>query len=267
MLMIMGTSTCHMMIGKDEVPVTGISGLVEDGIIPGFIGYEAGQACVGDHFNWFVKNCVSSEYHNDAKDKGLNIHDYLTKKAGDLSVGESGLLALDWWNGNRSVLVDADLTGLMLGATLTTKPEEMYRALIEATAYGTRKIIETFEEGGIPINELYAAGGISIKNPLLMQIYSDVTGKVIKVCDSTQAVALGSAIYGAVVAGEDNGGYNNFKDAVSNMSKVKESYYEPNTDNTDIYNQLYKEYQTLHDYFGMKNDVMKRLKAIKYQAR
>ncbi|QUH28662.1 ribulokinase [Vallitalea guaymasensis] len=264
MLMIMGTSTCHMLLNKDEIIVPGIAGLVEDGILPDFIGYEAGQACVGDHFGWFVKNCISEKYINECKEKDINIHTLLTEKASKLRVGESGLIALDWWNGNRSVLVDADLTGLIMGCTLTTKPEEIYRALIEATAFGTKMIIDTFKEYGVEIKELYAAGGIAQKNSLMMQIYSDVTNMDIHICDSNQAVALGSAMFGAVAAGRDKGGYDTIIEAVDKMSKVKEEYYKPIRENNEIYEKLFNEYKLLHDYFGRGgNDVMKRLKDIK----
>ncbi len=142
MVMIMGTSTCHMILGDEEHLVPGICGYVEDGIIPGFFGYEAGQSCVCDHFAWFVENCIPAAYEREAKERGIDIHQLLEEKAAMLKPGESGLLALDWWNGNRSVLVDVDLSGLLIGATLATKAEEIYRALIEATAYGTRVIIE-----------------------------------------------------------------------------------------------------------------------------
>lgn len=153
MLAIMGTSTCHMLLAEEEKPVPGVCGYVEDGILPGFIGYEAGQACAGDHFAWFVENCVPESYRVEAKKQGVSIHVYLQQLASKLSAGQSGLLALDWWNGNRSILVDADLTGLMLGMTLTTKPEEMYRALVEATAFGTRMNHENFEKYGVMVDE------------------------------------------------------------------------------------------------------------------
>ena len=163
MLMIIGTSTCHLLLSDEERIVPGICGITEDSIIPGYFCYEAGQSCVGDHFEWFVKNCVPEKYMIEAREKGINIHKLLREKVSSLKPGETGLLALDWWNGNRSVLVDTDLTGLIVGCTLSTKPEEIYRALIEATAYGTRMIIETFEENGFYIKELYAAGGIAEK--------------------------------------------------------------------------------------------------------
>lgn len=264
LLMIMGTSTCHILLGTEEKLVPGMCGVVEDGVIPGYKGYEAGQSCVGDHFEWFVENCVPAVYVKEAADRKLNIHELLTEKASKLKVGESGLLALDWWNGNRSVLVDVDLTGMILGCTLLTKPEEMYRALIEATAYGTRMIVETFRENGVPVKELYAAGGIAEKNRLMMQIYSDVTNMEIRIAASPQAPALGSAMFGALAAGSEKGGYSTIVDAAKHMAKVKEEFYSPIPDNVEIYNKLYKEYKILHDYFGRgENNIMKRLKKIK----
>lgn len=268
MLMIMGTSTCHLVLGDEEKIVPGMCGVVEDGIIPGFHGYEAGQSCVGDHFEWFVKNCVSANYIEEAKQKGVNIHKILREKAKALKVGESGLIALDWWNGNRSVLIDANLTGVLVGCTLLTKPEEIYRALIEATAYGTKTIIETFESNGVPIKELYTCGGIAEKDEFMMQIYADVTNREIRISASTQTVALGSAMFGAVAAGKEKGGYDNIFDAAKVMGKVKEEYYKPIPDNIETYKKLYEEYKILHDYFGRgANDVMKRLKKIKESAR
>lgn len=267
MLMIMGTSTCHMLLSKEEKMVPGICGVVEDGIIPGYMGYEAGQSCVGDHFEWFVKNCVPPAYVQEAKERGISVYKLLAEKAQKLAVGESGLVALDWWNGNRSVLVDVDLTGVIVGCTLLTKPEEIYRALIEATAYGTRMIIETFEEHGIPIYELYAAGGIAEKDPFMMQIYADVTNREIRISGSPQAPALGSAMFGAVAAGKERGGYDSIVEAAKVMAKVKDTVYRPIPENVRMYDKLYAEYKILHDYFGRgANDVMKRLKEIRRQA-
>ena len=217
LLMIMGTSTCHILLGEEEKVVPGMCGVVEDGVIPGYMGYEAGQSCVGDHFEWFIENSVPESYYEEAKEKGVNIHALLTEKASKLQVGESGLLALDWWNGNRSTLVDADLTGVLIGATLLTKPEEIYRALIEATAYGTRIIVEAFRESGVPVNEVYACGGIAEKNALMMQIYADVLNTEIKISASSQTPALGSAMFGAVAAGGDRGGYDSITDAAKIM--------------------------------------------------
>lgn len=263
MLMIMGTSTCHVLLGDEEHIVPGMCGVVNNGILPGYAGYEAGQSCVGDHFEWFVKTCVPRDYEKEAEDKHIDIHELLSKKAAELVPGESGLLALDWWNGNRSTLVDADLTGMMLGMTLHSKPEEIYRALIEATAFGTRMIIETFRENGVPVEELYAAGGIAEKNPFVMQIYADVTNMDIKLSGSPQAPALGSAIFGALAAGRENGGFSNIAEACAHMGKLKDGFYAPNRERAEIYDSLYAEYKELVHYFGKENNVMKRLKAIK----
>ena len=264
MVMIMGTSTCDMVLGTEEHIVPGMCGYVEDGIIPGFFGYEAGQSCVGDHFAWFVENCVPAAYQQEAAERKLDIHVLLEKKASLLKPGQSGLVALDWWNGNRSVLVDVDLTGLIIGATLATKPEEIYRALIEATAYGKRIIIETFQKNGVPIHELVACGGLPDKNHLLMQIYTDVIGLPIRVSASRQTPALGSAMFGAVAAGKAKGGYDSIYDAAQTMAALQEVRYLPIKENQMVYEKLYSEYILLHDYFGRgANDVMKRLKAIK----
>jgi len=267
MLMIMGTSTCHMVLGTEERIVPGMCGVVEDGIMPGFFGYEAGQSCVGDHFEWLVERAVPPAYHDDARARGLDIHQWLTEKAAELPVGGSGLLALDWWNGNRSVLVDADLTGVLVGATLRTKPEELYRALIEATAFGTNMIIETFVRHGVPVRELFACGGIAEKNALLMQIYADVTNREIRVSASPQTVALGAAMFGAVAAGAARGGYDRIADAARRMSRVRPEPYRPRPAAAAVYAKLYAEYRALHDYFGRgANEVMKRLKALKAEA-
>jgi L-ribulokinase len=263
MLMIMGTSTCHVLLGEEVHIVPGMCGVVDNGILPGYAGYEAGQSCVGDHFDWFVKTCVPQAYREEAEEKNIGVHELLSEKANLQAPGESGLLALDWWNGNRSTLVDADLTGMLLGMTLLTKPEEMYRALVEATAYGTRMIIETFKESGVPIEELYAAGGIAEKNPFVMQIYADVTNMDIKISGSPQAPALGSAIFGALAAGKENGGYDDIKEAAAHMGKLKDISYTPNAENAAVYEKLYAEYKELVHYFGKENHVMKRLKTIK----
>jgi L-ribulokinase len=266
MVMIMGTSTCHLLLDTEERLVPGICGYVEDGIIPGYFGYEAGQSCVGDHFAWFVENCVPAAYEREAAAQGQDIHAYLEEKAAQLKPGESGLLALDWWNGNRSVLVDVDLTGLLLGATLATRPEEIYRALIEATAYGTRIIIESFQQNDVPIYELVACGGLPEKNKLLMQIYADVTGCPFKVTASGQTPALGSAMFGAVAAGRAAGGYDTIYEASKSMAHLRDEVYVPDLANKEVYDQLFAEYKLLHDYFGRgENDVMKRLKSLKAQ--
>jgi L-ribulokinase len=268
MVMIMGTSICHMVLGDEEHMVPGMCGYVEDGIIPGFFGYEAGQSCVGDHFAWFVENSTPAAYTDEAKERNIDIHQLLEEKASKLKPGESGLLALDWWNGNRSVLVDVDLTGLLLGATLATKPEEIYRALIEATAYGTRVIVDTFQHNGVPIHELVACGGLPEKNRLLMQIYADVTGREIKITASTQTPALGSAMFGAVAAGKAAGGYDSIYAAAQTMAHLKTESFKPIPENQAVYEKLFTEYLRLHDYFGRgENNVMKTLKKIKAEVK
>ena len=268
MVIIMGTSNCHMVLGEQEKRVPGMCGVVEDGIIPGLFGFEAGQSCVGDHFAWFVENCVPGAYERQAAERGINLHELLEEKAAQLAVGESGLLALDWWNGNRSTLVDVDLTGMLLGATLATKPEEIYRALIEATAYGTRVIIEAFEDNGVAVNEIVATGGLPDRNKLLMQIYADVTGREIGVAGTSQAGGLGSAMFGAVAAGKARGGYDTILEAAKQMARLKDVVYRPIPEHQAAYDRLYAEYVTLYDYFGRgENDVMKRLKAIRAEIR
>jgi len=268
MVIIMGTSNCHMVLGEKEQLVPGMCGVVEDGIIAGLQGFEAGQSCVGDHFAWFVNNCVPAAYEREAKARGRDIHQLLEEKAAQLKPGESGLLALDWWNGNRSVLVDVDLTGMLLGATLATRAEEIYRALIEATAYGTRLIIETFEASGVAVNEIVATGGLPERNKLLMQIYADVTGRSIYVAESSQIGALGSAMHGAVAAGAAAGGYDSIVEASKKMARLQDQAYHPIAEHQKVYDQLYAEYVTLHDYFGRgTNDVMKRLKKLKAEIR
>jgi L-ribulokinase len=267
MVMIMGTSTCHIVLSPDEHAVPGMCGYVEDGVIPGLFGYEAGQSCVGDHFSWFVEHAVPAAYSVEARARGLDLHALLQEKAGRLRVGQSGLLALDWWNGNRSVLVDAELGGLLIGATLATVPEEIYRALIEATAYGTRVIIETFEAHGVPIREIVACGGLADKSPLIMQIYADVTGRPFRLSASDQTPALGSAMFGAVAAGPTAGGYTTIEDAARAMARLKDLVYEPIAENAAVYDALYREYTRLHDYFGRgENDVMKTLRRLRAEA-
>jgi L-ribulokinase len=264
MVAIMGTSICHMVLGNKERLVPGICGYVEDGIIPGYFGFEAGQSAVGDIFAWYVDNGVPAEYQRAAQEKNIDLHKLLEAEAARLKPGESGLLALDWWNGNRSVLVDVELTGMLLGMTLQTKAPEIYRALIEATAYGTRVIIEAFEAEGVTVNEIVTCGGLPEKNPLLMQIYADVSGRELKVTASKQTPALGSAMFGAVAAGSAAGGYDTIFAAARRMARLKETTYKPSPQASSVYNQLYAEYLGLHDYFGRgANDVMKRLKRLK----
>ena len=264
MVAVMGTSICHLVLGETAELVEGMCGVVEDGIIPGLFGYEAGQSAVGDIFAWFVDNAVPPRYHELAAADGIDVHAVLEREAARLRPGESGLLALDWWNGNRSVLVDVDLTGLLVGANLSTRAPHIYRALIEATAFGTRVIVEAFEAAGVPIHEIVACGGLPERNRLLMQIYADVTGKEFRVAASAQTPALGSAIFGAVAAGSGAGGYDTVVGRPERMARLSDQLYSPDPSSRATYDELYAEYRRLHDYFGRgENDVMKSLKAIR----
>lgn len=262
MVAIMGTSTCHVMNGDVLREVPGMCGVVDGGIIAGLQGYEAGQSGVGDIFGWFVDTSVPASYAAEAAQRGQSVHDYLTELAAAQQVGEHGLIALDWQSGNRSVLVDHELSGVVVGQTLATKPEDVYRALIEATAFGTRTIIDTFNASGVEVTELIIAGGL-LKNRLIMQIYADVTGLPLSVIGSEQGPALGSAIHAAVAAGA----YPDVRAAAAAMGNVERGVYQPDPDNAKAYDALYAEYVTLHDYFGRGgNDVMHRLRALKRAA-
>jgi len=265
LVMIMGTSICHMVLGTERQMVEGMCGTVEDGIVPGLWGYEAGQSAVGDIFAWFFEHGGPEYIHREARRRKARFEGVLESRAAALQPGESGLVALDWWNGNRSVLVDVDLTGMMLGMTLATRAEEIYRALIEATAFGTRQIIQAFETRDIEVKNLVACGGLPEKNKLLMQIYADVTGREIKLATQLQTCsALGSALHGAVAAGRSGGGYDSIFEAAERMARVQKLTFRPHPENHEIYSRLFREYQSLHDYFGRgSNDAMKRLKALK----
>lgn len=260
LMMIVGTSTCHIMNSRVGRNIEGICGYVRDGVIEGLYTYEAGQAAVGDIFDWYVRNNLPASYEREAEEKKIGLHALLREKASRLRPGESGLLALDWLNGNRSTLDDAELTGMILGLTLRTKPEEIYRAWIEATAYGTRMITDCMEERGVTITHITAAGGIARKDEMMMQIYADVTGKTIRIAGSSQAGALGSAIYAAVAAEI----YPSVPAAAEAMSVPTVRTYCPDEEKHRVYNALYEEYKTLYHYFGKgENDVMKRLLAKK----
>jgi L-ribulokinase len=262
MLAIMGTSTCHVMNSDTLKEVPGMCGVVDGGIVSGLYGYEAGQSGVGDIFAWYVKNQVPGSYHRAAEAAGISVHDHLTALARLQPVGGHGLVALDWHSGNRSILVDHELSGTVVGMTLSTRPEEVYRALFEATAFGTRTIVETFNASGVPVTEFIVAGGL-LRNPFLMQVYSDILRMPISTIASEQGPALGSAIHAAVAAGA----YPDVLAAGTAMGKLNRAVYRPDQDRADAYDRLYEEYVTLHDYFGRgQNDVMHRLRAIKRDA-
>ncbi|MCK6258853.1 ribulokinase [Fictibacillus sp. KIGAM418] len=264
LVMAMGTSTCHMLISDVEEPIKGVCGIVEDGIIPGCISYETGQVAVGDSFAWYVDQAVPDYVKKEAADAGMNVHQLLEKKAAACRPGQSGLVALDWWNGNRSVLVDAHLSGAIVGLTLATKPEEIYRALLESTAFGTKKIIESFVDAGVAVDEIFAVGGLPERNHLLMQIYADVTNREIKIANSRQTTALGAAMYAAVAAGREAGGYDSIFEAADKMARVKEETFKPIPENVRLYEELYRYYLELHDFFGQeKRALMHGLKRLK----
>jgi L-ribulokinase len=261
MLAVMGTSTCHIMNGEALASVPGMCGVVDGGVVPGLWGYEAGQSGVGDIFAWFVDHGVPPAYHDEARRRGLDLHAHLSELAGRQRVGEHGLVALDWHNGNRSTLVDHELSGLIVGLSLGTRPEHVYRALLEATAFGTRKILEAFEGAGLAVRELVAAGGL-IRNPVLMQIYADVCRRRIDLIDSEQGPALGSAMHAAVAAGA----HPDIRAAAAAMGKVRRGVYEPDAQTAETYDALYRHYSDLYDQFG-DNGLMHSLRRIRERAR
>ena len=262
MLAVMGTSTCHVMNSDVLGEVPGMCGVVQDGITPGLWGYEAGQSGVGDIFAWFVRTHVPPSYAEAAAARGVGLHEYLTALAAEQEVGEHGLVALDWHSGNRSILVDHELSGLVVGLTLSTRPEDVYRALLESTAFGTRKIIEAFEASGVGVDELVIAGGL-LKNRFLMQLYADVTRRPLSLLESEQGPALGSAIHAAVAAG----GYPDIHAASQAMGRKQAGAYLPDARRARAYDALYAEYSRLHDFFGAEpNGLMHRLRDIRRQA-
>ena len=259
---IMGTSTCHVVSGKELHEVPGMCGVVDGGIIAGRWGYEAGQSGVGDILGWFVKNSVPGPYVSAADEAGLSVHEYLSSLAEKQEVGEHGLVALDWHSGNRSVLVDHELSGVMIGSTLATKPEDQYRALVEATAFGTRTIVEAFTTSGVEITEFIAAGGL-LRNRFLMQVYCDVLGMPLSVITSEQGPALGSAIHAGVAAGL----YKDVEAAGEAMGKRQQNAYTPNPGAVAAYNRLFELYTRVHDHFGRDHrDIMHTLRAMRREA-
>jgi len=256
MMLVIGTSTGMMLLSKEKKEVEGVTACLPDTYYPGLWGYGSGQASVGDAFGWFVKNCIPESYAQEARERNISVHQYLTELASRLTPGESGLLALDWLGGNRSCLGNPDLSGMILGLTLQTRPEEIYRALLEATAFGARVILEAYRDAGVAVDELWVCGGIANKNDLMMQIYADVLRLPLHVSRCTQAPALGAAIYAAAAAGVGD-----IFQTVEAMGDCRCRIFEPNSKNQEIYNELYGEYKRLHDYFGKgENAVMEQLR-------
>ncbi len=265
MALVLGTSFCQLMLTEELRLCQGPLGVVKDGIIPGYYAYEAGQSAGGDIYAWFVANCVPARYEEAARQQGVSVHEMLSREAARLAPGQSGLVALDWWNGNRSILMDAQLSGLLVGATLNTKPEEIYRALIEATAFGTRRILQAYRDGGIKIKELVACGGLPEKNPLVMHVFADVCDMPVHVAGTPQAMALGAAMCGAV-AGRERGGFGSLREAAQHLAKPPRQTYRPDPQRAAAYGEIYREYVSLYDYFGRRERLMHRLRAIKARA-
>ncbi len=259
---VMGTSTCHLALSADERIVPGACGVVEDGIIPGLFGYEAGQAAVGDLFGWWVRTVAGG-----AKGDLGALHAQLEGDATRLRPGESGLVALDWWNGNRSILVDAELTGTLMGATLATRPADIYRSLLEATVFGTRVIMDAMETAGVPIEGIVACGGLPFQNRLLMQLTADITGRTVRVSASRQAPALGAAMFGAVAAGAAAGGYATITDAAGRMAHLGPDVYRPAVADRGAWDEGYAIYRELHDSMSAQGSAMRRLRALQGRAR
>jgi L-ribulokinase len=260
LLAIMGTSTCHVVNSPVLTEVPGICGVVDGGVVAGSYGYEAGQSAVGDIFAWWLRTGVPAAYLEEAAERGESPHELLSRKCADQPVGGHGLVALDWMGGNRSILVDHDLSGVIAGLTLATRPEEVYRALLEATAFGTRVIVETFEQFGVPITEFTVAGGLK-RNPLLLRIYADVLRRPVSVAAADEASALGSAIHAAVAAGA----YPDVPAAARAMARVERDAYQPDGDRADAYDALYAEYRVLHDTFA-DDGLLHRLRRIRNAA-
>ena len=261
MVAVTGTSTCHVMNSETLAEVSGMCGVVDGGIVTGRFGYEAGQSAVGDIFAWYVENGVPPEYHARAAARGISVHELLSLEGAAQPVGGHGLVALDWLGGNRSVLVDHRLSGLIVGLTLATRPPDVYRALLESTAFGTRRIIEAFEAAGVPVHDLVIAGGL-LRNPVLMQIYADVTRRPLHLIGSAQGPALGSAIHAAVAAGL----HADVPTAAAAMGTLRRDAYTPDPVRADAYDALYAQYLALHDHFGPAGgagQMMHRLRALR----
>ena len=256
MLMAVGTSTCHMLLGREKHPIPGICGVVKDSVLPRLYTYEAGQACVGDLLDWYVTEAVPARETEAARAAGESIHTHLSRAAAQLPPGSGGLMALDWWNGQRSPYVDDRLSGMMLGMTIRTTPAQQYRALIEATAYGSRLILDTFEQGGVPVREVVACGGIPRKNPLMMQIYADVLNRPVQTAAEPETTALGAAVMAAAAAGL----YDAPAEAVRHMTGGRGTTYHPDPQQAAAYQELYQEYRRLAAYFAEENPVMHRLR-------
>lgn len=260
MMIIMGTSACHLMLSERDVRIPGIQGIVRDGILPGLYGIEAGQSCLGDHFAWALSTCFPEQYAVEAREKGISGHDLMTEKIRGYRAGENGLLALDWFNGVRTPLMDFDLNGLILGLSLSTKPEDIYLALIEATAFGTRVILDGFETAGVEVKQIVLAGGIPAKNPFIVQLYADVLGRPVRVCASDQASAFGAAAIGISAASPAVTGYGSLEQIVRTLGRTGDTLTMPDAEQSARYELLYADYLEMHRLFGRGgSEIMHRL--------
>ena len=262
MILVMGTSTCHQMLYEGFSAFDGVCSIAADGMVPGLYSYESGQSATGDVFGWFAENCVPEQYRKEARAQNKKILDYLSEKASALKVGESGLVALDWLNGNRSVLSDYNLSGLVVGLTLSTKPEDIYRAFVEANLFGSRVILENYENGGVKIDRVYAVGGIPAKSPWVMQLCADILDREISVPEVDNIPARGSAACAAVALGGKYG-CKNFEETAERLIPKGKTVYKPDPERVKQYNELYKFYIELHDEFGRNSTFMKRLKELR----
>jgi L-ribulokinase len=255
LVMVIGTSTCHMLLADRHAIVEGVAGVVADGIIEGYYGYEAGQAAVGDLFGWYARHVGGP-----GEDLG-QVFAALEREGDAAGPGGHGVVALDWWNGNRSVLMNAELSGLLVGMTLATTRGDVYRSLVEATGFGTRRILDAFAGEDVPVTELIAVGGLADRSPLLLRVYADITNRPIRLAGSADASATGAAMLGAVAAGESAGGHASFVSAARHMAALRPGTVDPNPRHARTYNELYDEYLELHDHFGRGgSDVMATLR-------
>lgn len=259
LLSVMGTSSCDMLIDPMRRPIPGMYGVSCDSMVPGFYGYEAGQATMGDLFGWFSHHWVPAAYEQAAKDAGLSIFDYLNRRVEGRDPASSGLLALDWWSGNRTVLLNTDLSGLLVGMTTQTQCEDVYLALVQALSFGKRRIVEQFNQYGVPIDKLCVTGGVAEKNPFLMQTFADVIGIPVETSQVENGSCTGSCVYGALAGG----GYSDFGEAARRMGSNIGRVYEPNETRRQTYNTLYALYLQLHDYFGLQSPLMKQLRELR----
>lgn len=266
LMMIVGTSTCHELMVRESgfTDIPGMCGVVRDGLLPGFNNYEMAQAGVGDSFAWYMEHCLPASCKEEAASRGVSPYRLLDERAERLAPGENGIVALDWWNGTRSGLNDQKLSGTLVGLSVQTKPEEIYRALVEATAFGARAMISMFERHGLGIDRIYAAGGISRKSPFVMQTYADIIGKPVYIADSQEAAARGAAIYGAACADPAVTGFTGIISAVRELGSVLSEHYIPNPENKAVYDKLFGYYGLLHDFFGVRQtDIMHGLKDLR----